>query len=392
MRICDLTQFYSPFSGGVKRYLHEKIAFIQQHRPDDEHILIIPGRKTETTTDPQSRIYSIRSPLVSRSARYRALINLRAVEEVLERERPHIVESSDPYQLGWKAIASGHALGIPVVAYYHSHFVEAYVRRAARVLGLTGREAVMHMARRYVRNLYNRFAATFVPSQRLADILTEWGVTNVRIVHLGVNVHIFNPGADAEGGMRQALRIAPEQKLLLYVGRLAQEKNTDTLFTAFDLLTNRRPNEFHLMVIGDGPHRQQLLDLQRRNQNVSWIQYCNNPAELARYYCAADLFVHPGTQETFGLVTLESQACGTPVVGIRGSRMDQIIFHQQETWADENTPGALADAIEQTIGRLVPGDAGCAAAQVAADLYRWERVFDQLFCIYAEVCRNYRRL
>src|SRR5436853_2908326 len=105
MKICDLTQFYSPFSGGVKRYVHEKIAFIQKYYPDDDHVMIIPGRKTDVTMASQSRIYSIHSPLLSRTSRYRALINLRKVEEILERERPHLIESSDPYQLAWKAIA-----------------------------------------------------------------------------------------------------------------------------------------------------------------------------------------------------------------------------------------------------------------------------------------------
>src|SRR5207302_9749882 len=128
--------------------------------PNDEHVLIVPGPKTEVTTTSQSRIYSIHSPLLSRTSRYRALINLRAVEEIFERERPDLIESSDPYQLAWKAIASGEALVIEVVAFYHSHFPEAYVRSATKFLGRAGREAVMDMARRYVRNLYNQFAAT----------------------------------------------------------------------------------------------------------------------------------------------------------------------------------------------------------------------------------------
>jgi alpha-1,6-mannosyltransferase len=66
---------------------------------------------------------------------------------------------------------------------------------------------------------------------------------------------------------------------------------------------------------------------------------------LARYYRAADLFVHPSVQETFGLVALESQACGTPVVGIRGSYMDNVICHDQQSWARGNSGEALADAI-----------------------------------------------
>jgi alpha-1,6-mannosyltransferase len=390
MKVCDLTQFYSPFSGGVKRYIHEKISFIQKQRPDDEHVLIIPGPKTETTSEPQSRIYSIHSPLLSRTSRYRALINLRAVEEALERERPDLIESSDPYQLAWKAIASGEALGIPVVAFYHSHFPEAYLRSASKFLGLTGRDAVMDLARRYVRNLYNQFAATLVPSEALAQVLSDWGVTNIKVVHLGVNVEIFNPGADAAAGARHGFTVRPEQKLLLYVGRLAKEKNTGTLFSAFELLARRRPGDFHLLVIGDGPERDQLDELRSRTGNVSWIQYCSDSGELARYYCAADLFVHPGVQETFGLVSLESQACGTPVVGIRGSSMDRIIFHEQGTWARENSPEALADAIEESSMKTL-SSLGRQAAQVAENLYSWDRVFEQLFCIYRDVCANYRR-
>jgi len=115
VKICDLTQFYSPLSGGVKRYLHEKIAYIDQYSPEMEHVLIVPGPKTQMTATARSRIYTIHSPLLSRASRYRALLNLRAVEEILERERPDIIESSDPYQIGWKAISIGHSLKVPVV-------------------------------------------------------------------------------------------------------------------------------------------------------------------------------------------------------------------------------------------------------------------------------------
>ena len=121
---------------------------------------------------------------------------------------------------------------------------------------------------------------------------------------------------------------------------------------------------------------------------MKWIQYCSDPLELARHYRAADLFVHPGTQETFGLVALESQACGTAVVGIRGSRLDGIILHDQEGWATENNPEALAAAIEQFSVRDLHS-LGELAAKNAAENYAWPAVFDRLFCIYREVCANY---
>ena len=390
MKICDLTQFYSPLSGGVKRYVHEKIAFIEQHSPADEHVLIVPGARTERIVEGRSRIYSIHSPLLSRTSRYRALLNLRAVQEILERERPDIIESSDPYQIAWKAIASGAALKIPVVGFYHSHFPEAYLRSAARYLGRMASGTVMDLAQRYVRKLYNRFAATLVPSEPLAQVLIGWGVSNVRLVKLGVNTDIFRPEPNDGAATRQALGLANDKKLLLYVGRLSKDKNTQTLFEAFDLVERRRPGQFHLLVVGDGGQRDGLIELQRRGAHVSWIQYCTDSLDLARYYRAADLFVHPGVQETFGLVALESQACGTPVVGIHGSYMDRIILHPQEAWARENSPEALAEAMERfSLGPQAM--TGKTVSDLAAQSYSWPNVFEQLFCIYREVCANYGR-
>ena len=389
MKICDLTQFYSPFSGGVKRYVHEKIAYIDKYSPTDEHVLIVPGQKTEKTSGARSRVYSIHSPLLSRASRYRALLNLRAVEEILEHERPDLIESSDPYQVGWKAVAIGRSQKIPVIGFYHSHFPEAYLRSSAKFLGTRGTRHAMKLTRGYVRKLYNQFQATLVPSELLAGVLSDWGVRNVRAVRLGVNIDNFKPEPDDRDATRRSLGIDCGQTLLLYVGRLAKEKNTETLFRSFQLLRRRRPQDFRLLLIGDGPERHQLRELQRRAGNVSWIQYCPDSAGLARYYRAADLFVHPGVQETFGLVALESQACGTPVVGIRGSYMDRIICHEQESWARENTPQALADAIEGLSGQKLQRLGGTAARHARTD-YAWPRVFEHLFCIYREVCSDYK--
>ena len=388
MKICDLTQFYSPLSGGVKRYVHEKIAYIERS-PHDEHVLIVPGAKTERIDGPRSRIYFIRSPLLSKTSRYRALLNLRAIEEVLEREKPDLIESGDPYQVAWKAIASGAALRIPVVGFYHSHFPEAYLRTTSRFLGRTATEFMMDLARRYVCQLYNRFEATLVPSMRLGRLLEEWGLNNVHAVDLGVNIDVFRPGPDDAAATRRALGISPHQCLLLYVGRLAQEKNTQTLFASYAELVRREPGRYHLLVIGDGLQRTELLRLKEKTGDLTWRQYSTDSMELARFYRAAELLVHPGVQETFGLTALESQACATPVIGIRGSYMDRIIFGSQEHWAIENSPAALADAIATAARSDLEGN-GRAASAVVRERYAWEVVFARLFQIYRDVKRNFR--
>jgi alpha-1,6-mannosyltransferase len=391
VKICDLTQFYSPFSGGVKRYVGEKVRFLRE-KTTDEHILIIPGERDECTGDERARVYTIQSPLISRTSRYRILLRLEAIERVLEKERPDLIESGDPYQVAWKAVHSGAALGIPVIGFYHSHFPEAYIRTVRKFLGATVTEAFMDFAKRYVRNLYNRFERTIVPSPALGAVLAEWGVQPNKLFHsdLGVDTAFFHPEPEAGEDVRGQFQIRSDATLLTYVGRLAQEKNTHTLFRAFDLVANGA-EKFHFLVVGEGLQRAELNDLlERHHERVTHLPYCGDPRMLAAFYRASDLFVHPGVQETFGLVTLEAQACGTPVVGIHGSYMDRIIHNDQTLWARENTAEALAEAILQTVRAGLKGDSRRLHNRVAAQ-YSWGQVFTRLFDLYHDVVTNYRR-
>jgi len=381
MKVCDLTQFYSPFSCGVKRYLEEKRRYAVT--AGHEHILIVPGKRTERIDEEKARTYFIEAPLVSKTSRYRALLNLRAVENLLEQEQPDIIESSDPYQLAWKAIGSGENLRIPVVGFYHSHFPEAYLRTTSKFFGKTATFIAMETARVYIRSLYNHFRRTFVSSAGLAQVLREWGVDNVVLNELGVDTEVFHRGTD-KLATRGELQIPSNRLLLLYVGRLASEKNVKTLFHAFENLHQRNPGRFHLLVVGDGPQRDYLHELQKATESVSWQRYCSDKLSLAKIYRTADLFVHPGVQETFGLVALESQACGTPVAGIRGSYMDRIILSDQTHWACENSSESLTAAILEMSSIDLEAIGNKASKQVTAR-YSWRKVFGQMFDVYKEL-------
>ena len=375
----------------MKRYVSEKVRYIQNYTERDEHVLIVPGERDETIVAERSRTYFIGSPLISRTSRYRVLLRLEAIERVLEKERPDVIECGDPYQVAWKAVRSGAAMGIPVVGFYHSHFPEAYIRTVRKFFGETLTEFCMNFSRRYIRSLYNRFERTIVPSPALGALLGEWGVRNVVHGDLGVDTSVFEPIAEAGEDVRGEFGIPRDRSLLLYVGRLAQEKNTHTLFDASRILAREHPNRFHLLVVGDGLQRSDLSTLSSQlSTSSTHIPYCADARQLAALYRAADLFVHPGVQETFGLVTLEAQACGTPVVGIRGSYMDRIVHCGQTLWAPENTAKALARAIFQMHGEKTRTNSERLHAMIAAR-YSWERVFATMFDLYREVTHNYRR-
>jgi alpha-1,6-mannosyltransferase len=203
------------------------------------------------------------------------------------------------------------------------------------------------------------------------------------LAELGIDTDIFRTGKDGDA-TRARMEIPTDRFLLLYVGRLAHEKNVKTLFDAFEILNSTNAGRFHLLVVGDGPLRDQLRELSRGTKAVSWLRYVSAQNELAAVYRAADLFVHPSVQETFGLVALEAQASGTPVVGIRGSYMDRIILTDQTHWAEENSPDSLAAAILES-KKLDLTQIGEAASQQVAKRYSWRRVFRQMFDIYGQL-------
>ena len=388
MKVCDITQFWSPVSGGVRRYVSEKIRHLRAR--GGRHVLIVPGERDEVCGDDSARIYTIASPMVSEVTGYRVMLRLGEIGRILSAEQPGIVESGDPYQVGWRVAREGARLGIPAVAFYHSHFVESELRPAGeRISPLLG-GWLAKLGADYTRSLYNKFARTLVPSPELAAVLSGWGVENVAEVDLGVDVNLFRPDDEPKATIRRRLDLPENACVLLSVGRLAMEKGTRELCEAFAMLAARRPGEFQLVVSGEGLQAHRVASLAAVTGAVTHREFISDPSTLRDLYRAADLFVHPGVCETFGLVTLEAQACGVPVVGFSGTAMDRIVCHDRSFWAREHTPAALADAIENACLRDLRAMGAAAAVRVAAR-FAWEHVFNAQFDLYAEVMQNMPR-
>jgi alpha-1,6-mannosyltransferase len=383
MKVCDVTQFWSPVSGGVRRYIAEKKRALRE--TGGSHILIIPGARDEVSGDDRARIYTIASPVISRVTQYRVMLRLGEIRRILSAERPDIVESGDPYQVGFAVARYAIELKIPSVAFYHSHFTESEIRPLGKWLGPTAAELFVQFGARYARRLYSRFQRTLVASPVLAKALESWGITNTAAVDLGVDPARFFPGD--RSATRKALGIPDNARVLLSVGRLAAEKNTRLLCDACRRISSEG---FHLLITGEGLQRDAVQRLCDDTNSVTWLPFLDDHADLLRLFHAADLFVHPGVQETFGLVTLEAQACGLPVVGIQGTAMDRIVAHTQEFWASEATPDALAGAILRAFDFPLQ-KLGEAARQSILDRFTWSAVIARQLAIYREVIDEMNR-
>ena len=348
MKICDIVQFYSELGGGVKRYIDDKIRYFA-HQPDIEHVVIVPSDRDAETTCGGSRIHEIKSMRLVGSDSYRLLVSRQRIRRIIEAERPDLIEVGDPYHTAWIAQGIARAASIPVVAYYHSDYPRAFGRTLSRFcgkpIGNLAETAITH----YLTRLYNRMDATVVATPVLETLLRDIGIQRIIQVPLGTDVERFHP-TDRRMQVLNDLGLPPDAKLLLYVGRMAREKNVVNLVHMMDRFDPS--SKTALLLIGDGEQGRLVQRMARHRGNVFWHPYCNSPELLSVFYSAADAFVHAGTCETFGLVSLEAQACGVPVVVVKDGGVESTLRHEPHpAIATSAEPDDLHAAVLQLLGR-----------------------------------------
>lgn len=348
MKVCDIVQFYSAMSGGVKRYIDDKVRYFAT-RPDIEHVVVVPSDRNAVRTEGSTRIHEVKSLRVVGSSSYRLLISRNRIKCIIKAEQPDLIEVGDPYHTAWIVHGLARCAGIPIVAYYHSDYPRAFGRTLEKYCGRSiGRWAERFIVS-YLKRLYNRMDATIVATRGLNKLLARIGIERVIQVPLGTDVERFHP-VDERTQVLNDLGLDGSCKLLLYVGRLAREKNVLNLAKMMELYPDG--SKVALLLVGDGEQGDEIRRIAREQRNVLWHPYCNSPGLLSVFYSAADAFVHSGTHETFGLVSLEAQACGCPVVAVEGGGVESTLQYEPDAvFAAEATPRALKAAVDEQLAR-----------------------------------------
>ncbi|HUE47630.1 MAG TPA: glycosyltransferase, partial [Steroidobacteraceae bacterium] len=182
MHLVDTTLFYSPTSGGVKRYLTAKHAWLAAHG-SWEHTIVVPGREDRFQ---RGGLCTLSGYPVPATFNYRLPLNPRRWTRVLEALEPTLIEAGDAFHPAWCASQVAQRRGIPVVGFYHSNVPQIIGRRVGGALAepLIGR---------YVRCLYERFDLVFAPSRVMCEYLEDLGVHHVAHQPLGVDTEVFHP-------------------------------------------------------------------------------------------------------------------------------------------------------------------------------------------------------
>lgn len=362
VRLVDTTMLYAPRSGGVRRYLASKRAWLAAHRPDVRHTLVVPGARD--SYDGQGRVSIYAAPLPF-GAGYRWPVVKAAWMERLIRQRPDIIEAGDPYTPGLAALRAGDALGVPVVGFCHTDL------GALAALHI-GEWAEKPVQKRWAA-IYRQFDQAVAPSRFIAGRLIEAGVHNAIGLPLGVDTELFHPARANRDALRRRLGVAPDERLLVFAGRPAREKKLDVLVAAVE----RLGAPYKLLFVGAGggaPVSDRALCL----------DYVRDPADLAGVLAGCDAFVHANDNEPFGLIVLEAMACGLPVVGVAAGGVAESVDQEVGQLAPRSEPAAFAEAIEALFARDL-GVVGAAARRRAVERHGWDAVFRQLCAIYGEL-------
>ncbi len=354
--LVDATMFWSATGGGVRRYLLAKRAWLQRHTAW-RHTIAAP------VADLPGMVALPAFALLG-SGGYRLPVRRHALSRELQAVRPDLIEAGDPYRLAWAALDAAAALQVPAVAFCHSNIELLAARLAGRRMGM----AAARMARRYAAHLYRRFDLVLAPSESMRAHLADWGVDHAACQPLGVDATLFHP-ARASASWRSRLGLPASTRLLVYAGRFAPEKRLDVLARAVD----RLGPPYMLLAIGAGP-------TPPAGERVLVQPHLHDPMALARALASADLFVHAGSLETFGLSALEAMACGTPVVARAAEGLGELVDGAVGAAVDDDRPESFAQAIAAQFES--DRDGLSRRARERAESYDWGQMLPLLMAHY----------
>jgi glycosyltransferase involved in cell wall biosynthesis len=245
--------------------------------------------------------------------------------------RPDVVYVATEGPLGWSAVRTAQHLRIPVFSGFHTNF-HSYARHYR--LGWL-QPFIFH----YLCRFHNRTRGTLVPSVALRDHLQAIGLHNVSVLGRGVDIQLFTPERRC-AVLRRTWGVSKHDLAVLYVGRLAPEKNLELAVTAYRAM-QRCSAAAKFIVVGDGPAR---ATLQKAHPDLIFCGV-QTGEQLARHYASADVFLFPSETETFGNVTLEAMASGLVVVAYNYAAAHMHMTHGETgVLVPYGEPRAFVDA------------------------------------------------
>lgn len=236
----------------------------------------------------------------------------------LDAFKPDILHVQTEFTLSWMAKAYAKKRKVPLIMTCHTYF-EQY---AAHYFNFLPENLAKYLCRAFTFSSFNSADAIISPTEPMKQVLVNYGIScPIYVVPTGIQEEDFR-GTDKAYEKENSRWILqyPQlkgKKIMLYVGRIGQEKNMDFLLEAVEKIRETNPDTV-LLAAGNGPYLSAFRKKVRArglSENIICLGYVDRK-EIKHLYTFADVFTFPSKTETQGLVTIEAMMCKTPVVAV----------------------------------------------------------------------------
>lgn len=323
-RVAVLTESFLPKVDGVSKTTYLTVRYLQETGRE----VLVFGPDIAVPKVGDSEVVPLPSVAVPTATETRMALPIPHIAKRLQEFQPDLIHLASPALMTISGMVLGREMGLPVIANYQTD-LPGYAAHY-------GMSILQHPVRGWLRYLHNGCHINLVPSKLVGNELQRHGFRRLRVWGRGVNIDRFNPSHFSQAMRHKMLNGRdPESLLVIFVGRLANEKRLDLLRDVADV-----PG-VALTVIGDGHMREEWEHL-FAGTHTHFMGYLYKD-DLASAFASADAFFFAGANETFGQVVQEAMSSGLATVvtnqGAVGELVDDgqtglVVHHEREAFAE----------------------------------------------------------
>lgn len=357
MKILLTSDWYAPAVNGVVTSILNLRRGLEA-QGHEVRVLTLSSDRHSSREGGVYRLGSLDAGRIYPGARLRTPADRQLLRELIA-WKPDVVHSQCEFSTFRPAVSIARAVHAPLIHTYHTVY-EDYTHYFS-----PSRRWGRRLVRGFTRHVLAQADAVFAPTEKVRELLLGYGVqAPVYVVPTGIDLRRFSAPADPAGiaARRAALGIPAQNRVLLYLGRLAKEKNLDALLEC----RARFGENVTLLLVGDGPERARLT---RMAQELApgGVVFAGMvpPAETADYYHLGAVFLSASSSETQGLTYIEALAAGLPAVCRADPCLSGVIESGVNGWQCRSAQELYARTAELLDNEPLRAAMACRAAEGA---------------------------
>lgn len=381
MRIAFFTNCYKPLVNGVVT----SISSLKEAYERKGHEVYVFAPRVEDYVDQEKNVFRYRSVNLTSKVKYPLPIPLSfRVKKVITEFNPDIVHIHHPFLLSSVAIMYGKRLGIPKILTLHTQY-ERYAYYIAPIPERLTQEAIKMI----IHNLSYKIDCITTPSESMRELIRSYGVKNrIEIIPNAIHWTSFIEEDELKClEIRKKHNLKEDDKIILCVGRIAQEKSIDKIIKALAIIKEKGFNKAKLLIVGEGPAMDELRQLAQASGVEKEVIFVGRASdeEIQYYYKVAYIFTIASTSESFGIVIIEALASSIPVLAVKAPGAVDILTDGLDGLLVDNDVEKFANALEKIIREPELREKLSRGALKTSEKYSIDTISEKMLNLYREV-------